>query len=550
MEGRGRPSRRPRLTARERGRGTRQSRRHRPAGLPAHAPAGREPDRGPTPRPQGWRGAPAAGHDGCPGPDPRCDRHARARTGRRGGRSPARTQRRRRAGSGGGHGGGRSGPGKRVALGAGPRSGSQNRRRRGRAREKADGGEGRGAGEAVAVEEGPRPAERRARGQGGKTEPPEASRPPEHTRGLTARGLQHQGRSRSARNGDWPRRPARSSRGLGPTTHLHGQGSPAHGAGVPRRAPGARAPPNRSREHFARVTTGLGGRRRHPRGEAHFGPGRWAARPGVCPGGAAPAATGSAARAPRRRERGLAGRLPGTASGADGPPGKHTRDPTANDTRGRSHDAWDAGRPQPPFGLPRARPHRRGLREAPPPPGAAPSTQPPVCLSGLLRDPRPEGTRPRAAAAPTHARTPPPAAARDGSERRASRSRRGGARTGPGPLPTPARDGRTTRTLAHTRGPAPNDGPAGRDPPPTRRGEAPAAVGKERLCPRATVVASVATTRRGGAAAGGSGTPRHPLGSLEKAFSPRACRPRPSSAIGPTKALTDTMATQRRRDLR
>lgn len=252
MEGRGRPSRRPRLTARERGRGTRQSRRHRPAGLPAHAPAGREPDRGPTPRPQGWRGAPAAGHDGCPGPDPRCDRHARARTGRRGGRSPARTQRRRRAGSGGGHGGGRSGPGKRVALGAGPRSGSQNRRRRGRAREKADGGEGRGAGEAVAVEEGPRPAERRARGEGGKTEPPEASRPPEHTRGLTARGLQHQGRSRSARNGDWPRRPARSSRGLGPTTHLHGQGSPAHGAGVPRRAPGARAPPNRSREHFAR----------------------------------------------------------------------------------------------------------------------------------------------------------------------------------------------------------------------------------------------------------------------------------------------------------
>src|SRR3712207_7436431 len=45
------------------------------------------------------------------------------------------------------------------------------------------------------------------------------------------------------------------------------------------------------------------------------------------------------------------------------------------------------------------------------------------------------------------------------------------------------------------------------------------------------------STRKGGAAAGGSGTPRHPLGSLEKAFSPRACRPRPSSAIGPTKAL-------------
>src|SRR3712207_7136603 len=84
---------------------------------------------------------------------------------------------------------------------AGPRSGSQNGRRRGRARERAGGGEGRGAGEAAA--EGPRPAKRRARGEGGKTEPPEASRPPEHTRGLTARGLQHQGRSRGARNGDW-----------------------------------------------------------------------------------------------------------------------------------------------------------------------------------------------------------------------------------------------------------------------------------------------------------------------------------------------------------
>lgn len=180
------------------------------------------------------------------------------------------------------------------------------------------------------MEEGPRPAERRARGEGGKTEPPEASRPPEHTRGLTARGLQHQGRSRSARNGDWPRRPARSSRGLGPTTHLHGQGSPAHGAGVPRRAPGARAPPNRSREHFARVTTGLGGRRRHPRGEAHFGPGRWAARPGVCPGGGAPAATGSAARASTEGAR-ARGKAPGDGLGR----GRATRKTHAGSHRQR-----------------------------------------------------------------------------------------------------------------------------------------------------------------------------------------------------------------------
>ncbi|XP_046507328.1 basic salivary proline-rich protein 2-like [Equus quagga] len=229
-----------------------------------------------------------------------------------------------------------------------------------------------------------------------------------------------------------------------------------------------------------------------------------------------------ARRAPRRMERGLAGRLPGTASGADGPPGEHTRDPTANNTRGQSHDAWDAGWPQPPFGLPRAQPHRRGLREAPPPPGAAPSTQPPVCLSGLLRGPRPEGTRSRAAAAPTHARTPPPAAARERAESQPLAAGRSPDRAGPSPRPSARRENH-----AHTRGPAPDDGPAGRDPPPTRRGEAPAAVGKERLCPRATVVASVATTRRGGAAAGGVRYPKAPSRIAREGFLTEGVSPPP-----------------------
>ena len=59
------------------------------------------------------------------------------------------------------------------------------------------------------------------------------------------------------------------------------------------------------------------------------------------------------------------------------------------------------------------------------------------------------------------------------------------------------------------------------------------------FCPRALAAATGATAHSGGAAAGGSGTPRLPLGSLEKAFSPRARRPSPGSALsfGPAEAL-------------
>ena len=59
------------------------------------------------------------------------------------------------------------------------------------------------------------------------------------------------------------------------------------------------------------------------------------------------------------------------------------------------------------------------------------------------------------------------------------------------------------------------------------------------FCPRALAAATAATAHSGGAAAGGSGTPRLPLGSLEKAFSPRARRPSPGSSLsfGPAEAL-------------
>ena len=51
--------------------------------------------------------------------------------------------------------------------------------------------------------------------------------------------------------------------------------------------------------------------------------------------------------------------------------------------------------------------------------------------------------------------------------------------------------------------------------------------------------ATAATAHSGGAAAGGSGTPRLPLGWLVKAFSPRAHHPSPGSSLsfGPTEVL-------------
>lgn len=182
---------------------------------------------------------------------------------------------------------------------------------------------------------------------------------------------------------------------------------------------------------------------------------------------------------------------------------------------------------------------------------------------------------------PDRDRTPPPAAARGeragaiGSP--APRLRGWGSRGRPDvapptpspPLPqgSPHRGGRPRAHAAHARsGPPPPAGTPGgaqRDPPPTRRGEARAAVGNERHTapPRGRrtrpppppegrcgagcsahallAAATAATAHSGGAAAGGSDTPRLPLGSLEKAFSPRARRPSPGSSLsfGPTEAL-------------
>lgn len=97
-----------------------------------------------------------------------------------------------------------------------------------------------------------------------------------------------------------------------------------------------------------------------------------------------------------------------------------------------------------------------------------------------------------------------------------------------------------SRSARDTQGPAQRDPPpnsvgggAGRGrqgSPPPHGGRAPPSptVAEERgQCPTARRVSRTSTRKSGGAATGGSGTPRLPRGLLEKAFSPRAHHPRP-----------------------
>ena len=109
----------------------------------------------------------------------------------------------------------------------------------------------------------------------------------------------------------------------------------------------------------------------------------------------------------------------------------------------------------------------------------------------------------------------PPGAGRAHAAPHLPDARRGPA--GPSPDSEGGGAGRGRQRAAH----GPTAGPAHPTPSPHHGG------GGVLLCPRALAVATAATAHSGGAAAGGSGTPRLPLGSLEKAFSPRAHRPSP-----------------------
>lgn len=219
-----------------------------------------------------------------------------------------------------------------------------------------------------------------------------------------------------------------------------------------------------------------------------------------------------------------------------GPPGKRARDPTATSTRAVPR------RPGTPAGLSTLGAPSPAKNRAPtrPPPRGGPSEPPSVRL--LHPGATTRGKRPQARAArPVPARHPRRRLGTGAGGRQPLARRRARRRTPRGSGRARAR----SRTRTHAGAPRARrrPGPAGSSPDsegggagrgrqesdarPHRGAGRPLA--ERGLCPTrdGSHPASVATTRRGGAAAGGSGTPRHPLGSLEKAFSPRAHRPHP-----------------------
>ena len=338
------------------------------------------------------------------------------------------------------------------------------------------------------------------------------------TRGLTARGLQRRG---------GPAAPRTPTGLLGPPTRVPPLAGLAPTAAKHPRAAASPATTTLSRAHTGRPTrpatrlrrrarlppasgtvstppgdaAGRGGRGgRHPHvGEAGSIPDGEGGTEGWGPGragghgeGAARTHThsgegrgaGARGRPPRdRKGRGTAGPARETSAGSH----RHTH------TRGRSHDAWDAGRPRPPWGLPRPGPaagarvrrfpprvtRRDPSAQTPPPPS---SPHPPSSESDP-RGSRAPGKRSRARRPAPCPHTAPGRDSRRGQARRAPRGC-GTGESGRPCVPEPRlglATARGHRTRAHTRATRPR---AGRRPggtlPRLRGGEARAAVGKER----------------------------------------------------------------------
>jgi len=258
------------------------------------------------------------------------------------------------------------------------------------------------------------------------------------------------------------------------------------------------------REHFAwgrpppgkPVATARGGDDTQTSGEAGFGPERAdrghrrAFRQSGRGNG-----SGSASAAPGRRKH--SGRGPGARGGRTGsgkgaptktqagPPGKRARDPTATSTRAVPRRPGRQPASAPLASLPTNRaPHRCGPDPREPPPrGPVLNLRP----SGPSRKVATLEKRPQARAARPVPGTPPPSGdsgrERAGRQPLARHGEAGRAGAPPEPLGRQHREGAAARALARTRTRephAPDAGQARRDPPPTRRGEAQAAVGKER----------------------------------------------------------------------
>lgn len=566
------------MAARGRGRGT--GRPHRGRGGPARAPAGRgEPGRSPTPPHPGGRQRAAATATAA-GRDPT---HARARAPERGGGARRRAGgtvprphttpppgRRRQTRMGG-----RNGPEKHQRTGARHRVGRQT----GGGRETTARRQGAQALETGAAtgEEDRGPPRGSTRGPQRRLPRPEVGR--QGARGPTAQGLQHKGGPAApedtdpAPGGPWPPRGARA---------------PGHHATVTTDPPTGRSP--------ARTTTPLRAPLDWTRAGLSSSQGAESPSPGDDrppePLGAGEGTTpnsGEAGFGPEGVDRGHSAPFsrpgePGTRQG-----GKGRRRRGGGAQRATADSAWGAVRGGRVHQRRRKPGHQVNVHGIPPPParersrdarGHRPASAPlahlppanraPHRRGSTPRDPRPEGPRlnlhpsvwsvpePRPGGKRPQARAARPVPARHrrrrlgtgaGSRQLLARRRAGDAHRG----------GVAARTLARTReaprarrrpGPAGSSpdsegGGAGRgrqesDARPHRGAGRP--LEERGLCPtrNGSHPASVATTRRGGAAAGGSGTPRHPLGSLEKAFSPRAHRPHPfvTPPTGPRKTAS------------
>lgn len=264
-------------------------------------------------------------------------------------------------------------------------------------------------------------------------------------------------------------------------------------------------------------------------------------------------------RGPRGQGHGSPPRARAGTSGTAGPPGEtRPRDPTATDTRAVPQPSSPGHRPA--LGTTAEPPH--GTRT--PPPGAPKRPQRQARRQGdmprisSIRDPVPlrDTATPHGGDAfpgpggptrhPAHSAV---AGTSHGSARHGSGQRAGSQRKG-----VTRQTGRATRTQRSSddlpNGEDAGPGPARRDPPPTQRGEARATVGDERRSvptagtggtlsspsprreegggnsayTRANPIATAALPqRRERRRAGGNTVPQGtPLGSLEKAFSPRA----------------------------
>ena len=219
--------------------------------------------------------------------------------------------------------------------------------------------------------------------------------------------------------------------------------------------------------------------------------GRWA---GGC---------GEGARTKRGPDSACAEEGTGSGKGAPtetraGPPGKHARDPTATSTRAvpRRPRRQPASAPLASLPTSQAPPHN-ARRWGPDPRDPRRGSPSPTSIRSVHPGATPQGSASQSQARPRPAPARHPPAAKPGTgggrETAAARAAQGGAgRAGAPQAPRDThrhgRGGGTPRACARARTPhargtratAPDTGQAWRDPPPTQRGEAQAAVGEER----------------------------------------------------------------------